>query len=134
MIWGSAAAAALLLVSCSKTEPKKVEGYRVFVANETSGDMSVIDSATMEVVATAPLGKRPRGMHASPDGKVIYVALSGTPAAPPGVDEDTLPPPDKSADGIAVFDVATLKVTKVISAGSDPENFDVSHDGKFIYV
>jgi YVTN family beta-propeller protein len=131
--WILAAGVAVLLTGCSTTPPKPT-GYRVYVTNEVSGDLSVIDSEKMEVIATVPLGKRPRGIHASPDGKFIYVALSGTPAAPPGVDEDALPPPDKSADGLAVFDVAQNKVIKVISGGSDPENFDVSKDGKFIYV
>ena len=35
--------------------------YRVYVTNETSGDLTVIDGARGEVVATIPLGKRPRG-------------------------------------------------------------------------
>ena len=43
------------------------------------GDLSVIDAATQTVIATAPLGKRPRGIKASPDGKTLYVALSGSP-------------------------------------------------------
>ena len=124
-------AAALVLAGCSKPA---VSGYRIYVTNEISGDLSVIDSKSLEVVATIPLGKRPRGIHASPDGKTIYVALSGSPPAPPGVDESTLPPPDHSADGIGVFDVATNKLVKMLKAGSDPENFDVSRDGKTIYV
>jgi len=109
-------------------------GYRVYVTNETSGDLSVIDGSTLEVIATVPLGKRPRGIHASPDGRTIYVALSGSPQAPPGVDESTLPPPDKSADGIGVFDVEQNKLVHVIEGGSDPENFDVSHDGNTLFV
>lgn len=123
--------AALLLASCSR-EP--VGGYRVYVTNEVSGDLTIIDSNTMAVAAKVPLGKRPRGIHASPDGKTIYVALSGSPIAGPGVDESTLPPPDKSADGIGVFDVATQKLVKVIQSGSDPEEFDLSKDGKLLYV
>ena len=55
------------------------------------------------------LGKRPRGIHASPDKKTIYVALSGSPIAGPGVDESTLPPADKTADGIGVFDIKERK-------------------------
>ncbi|HVO98170.1 MAG TPA: beta-propeller fold lactonase family protein [Bryobacteraceae bacterium] len=121
-----------VLLGCAHTE--KASGYRIYVTNEISGDLTVIDSATMDVVATVPLGKRPRGIHPSPDGKTIYVALSGSPPAPPGVDESTLPPPDKNADGIGVFDVASNKVVKVLKGGSDPENFDVSLDGKTIYV
>jgi YVTN family beta-propeller protein len=108
--------------------------HRLYVTNEVSGDMSVIDAATYKVVATVPLGKRPRGIHASPDGNTIYVALSGSPIAGPDVDESTLPPPDKSADGIGVFDVKQNKIVRMIHAGSDPENFDVSKDGTQIFV
>ncbi len=80
------------------------------MTNEVSGDMTIIDSGNFNVIATVPLGKRPRGIHPSPDGKTIYVALSGSPIAGPGVDESTLPPPDKSADGIEAFsDVAQMK-------------------------
>src|SRR5687767_10496863 len=109
-------------------------GYRVYVTNEGSGDLSVIDSATYEVIATVPLGKRPRGIHASPDRRTIYVALSGSPIAPPGVDESKLPPADKSADGIGVFDVAQNKLLRVIEGGSDPEQFDLSKNGALLYV
>jgi len=121
----------LLCVSCSQPQPT---GYRVYVTNEVSGDLTVIDGNKMEVEARIPLGKRPRGIHSSPDGKTIYVALSGTPIGGPGVDESTLPPSDKSADGIGVFDVAQQKLVKVIHSGSDPEEFDLSKDGKLLYV
>ena len=113
--------------------PAGPSGPRIYVTNEVSGDMTIIDATTYKVVATVPLGKRPRGIHASPDGKTIYVALSGSPIGGPDVDESTLPPPDKSADGIGVFDVAQNKVVRMIKAGSDPENFDVSKDGSKIY-
>jgi YVTN family beta-propeller protein len=108
--------------------------YHVYVTNERSGDVSIIDSVTNEVVSTVPLGKRPRGIHASPDKQTIYVALSGSPIAGPGVDEKTLPPADKSADGIGVFDVKTAKLVKTIHAGSDPEEFDLSKDGTLLYT
>jgi YVTN family beta-propeller protein len=114
--------------------PEPEGAYRIYVTNEASGDLSIIDSARHEVIATVKLGKRPRGIHASPDGKTIYVALSGSPMAPPGVDESTLPPPDRSADGIGVFDVETNRLVRVIPSGSDPEEFDLSKDGKLLYV
>src|ERR1700736_5572404 len=137
-----ATALSVLSIGC-KTKPAPVAvqeseaestAPRIYVTNEVSGDMTVIDSGTFRVIATVPLGKRPRGIHPSPDHKTIYVALSGSPIAGPDVDESTLPPPDKSADGIGVFDVAQNKVLRIISAGSDPENFDVSQDGTQIYV
>ena len=41
--------------------------YHVYITNERGGDVTIIDSVTNEVAATVPLGKRPRGIHASPD-------------------------------------------------------------------
>lgn len=113
---------------------QKPSGYRIYVTCETSGDLAIIDSNTMSVTSTVKLGKRPRGVHPNPDGSIIYVALSGSPPEGPGVDESKLPPPDKTADGIAAFDVKSNKVSRVLQAGSDPENFDVSADGKTIFV
>jgi YVTN family beta-propeller protein len=108
--------------------------FRVYVTNERSGDLTVIDSGTMQVTATIPLGKRPRGIHASPDHRFLYIALSGSPIAGPGVDESKLPPPDKTADGIGVFDVSQNKLVRMIQSGSDPENFDITPDGRTIIV
>src|SRR3977135_3757815 len=88
----------------------------------------------MEALTTVPLGKRARGLHATADGKQIFVALSGSPFAPPGVDESTLPPPDKSADAIGVVDLRQNRLVNKIFAGSDPEQFALSHDGKTLYA
>jgi YVTN family beta-propeller protein len=115
-------------------ERKESQGERIYVTNEGSGDLSVIDAEKLEVIATVPLGKRPRGIHASPDRRTIYIALSGSPFAGPGVDESKLPPPDRSADGIGVFDVQQNKLLKVMKSGNDPEQFALSRDGKLLYV
>ncbi len=148
---GAAGAAILAgaLVACSgasrapSTEPSAASvttlaaassGPRLYVTNERSGDLSVIDLASKSVVATVPLGKRPRGVRVSPDGAVLYIALSGSPFAPPGVDEKTLPPPDRSADGIGVVDVRTLKLLRVMPVGTDPEQLAVSRDGARLFV
>ena len=108
-------------------------GYTVYATNETSGDLTVLDGASNQVIATIPLGKRPRGIRVSPDNRFLYIALSGSPMAGPGVDEDSLPPPDKSADGIGVFDIAQKKLVRVLKGVSDPEQSAVSKDGK-LYV
>ena len=60
--------------------------YIIYVSNERSGDVSLIDGTSNEVVATIPVGKRPRGIHCAPDGKHVYVTLSGSPRMGPGVD------------------------------------------------
>src|SRR5205823_13642104 len=80
----------------------KAPALGVYVTNETGGDLSVIDAATNMVVARVPLGKRPRGIVASPDHSLLYVALSGSAIGGPNVDESKLPPPDRSAAGIGV--------------------------------
>lgn len=115
------------------TPPSK-PSFTVYVSNEISGDVSVIDGDRLERIATIPVGKRPRGIHVSPDGRSVYVALSGSPPAPPGVDESTLPPPDKSADGIGVIGTAAAKLVRIIKCGSDPEQFDLSKDGSLLFV
>jgi YVTN family beta-propeller protein len=122
------------------------EHYQVYVSNEKSGDVTVINGGDNRVLATIPLGKRPRGVHASPDGKTVYVALTGTPVAgPPGLDakgnpaaqkakDDDGAAADKSADGIGVINVAQRKLTRKIPGGSDPEEFSLSADGAKLYV
>ena len=137
----SVACCALLLTACSKPAPVETSGQkpagppvpRIYVSDEVAGDLSIIDSVTF-AVTNIHLGKRARGIHASPDGNLLYVALSGSPIGGPNVDESKLPPPDKSADAIAVFDIALNKVVRSLEGGSDPENFCVSPDGKTIYV
>src|SRR5262249_58575099 len=106
----------------------------LYVTNEQSGNLTVIDAATLTPVTTIALGKRPRGVAASPDGKRLYVALSGSPNAGPGVDEKSLPPPDRTADGIGVVDLDQGKLIKVLTSGPDPEQLAVSPDGTRLYI
>jgi YVTN family beta-propeller protein len=120
--------------------------YQIYVTNERSGDVTVINGRNFEVTATIPVGKRPRGIHVSPDGKIVYIALSGTPLeGPPQIDahgnpifdknkDDDDENADKSADGIGVLDVGAQKLRTKLNAGSDPEEFALSKDGRQIYI
>jgi len=121
-----------LLCLLSSCIDKHSVGLRIYVTNEASGDLSVIDGRTHRVIHTAPLGKRPRGIQVLDDK--IYVALSGSPFAPPGIDESTLPPPDRTADGIGVYDIQRNRLVKVMPAGSDPEQFAVHRAATRLYV
>src|SRR5690348_1064752 len=59
--------------------------YLVCVSNERSGDVTILRDGRS--LATIPVGKRPRGIHPSPDGAYLYVALSGSPiTGPPQLD------------------------------------------------
>jgi len=110
------------------------ESGAVYVTNEDSGDLSVIDPATHTVIASIHLGKRPRGAALSPDRRTLYVALSGSPRGGPNVDERTLPPPDRSADGIGVVDLETHRLLRVLPSGTDPEQVAISPDGSLLFV
>lgn len=123
----------LLILVSSSVWPAESSNYQVFVSNERSGDVTVIDGSTDAVVATFPVGKRPRGIHATPDGRRVFVTLSGSPRMAPGVDTERAPA-DKSADGLGVIDPVARKLIDRWHAGSDPEQFAISRDGKFAFV
>ena len=109
-------------------------GPYIFVSNEDGNNVTVISAKTDSVVATLEPGQRPRGLRVSPDGKLLIVAVSGSPKAGPGVDDKTLPPADRTKDGIALIDLSTGQKVANLPGGLDPEAFAISSDGKTIYV
>ncbi len=157
MIYSRVLLTAAIAVVCVALSPRPVaaaaaQNYQIWVSNEKSGDVTIIDGSSLKVIGALPVGKRPRGIHSSPDGQSVYVALSGTPIeGPPELDaagnpiftkghgkddddDDDKVVSDKSADGIGVINVANHQVTGKIKVGSDPEEFAVSPDGRKIYV
>jgi len=91
------------------------DGKHLLVTNWCSYDMSVVDTATQQVVRTVPLGKWPRGIAVSPDSATAYVANFG------------------SSD-IAVVDLATGDVEWIKDVGRATRHVNVSPDGQFLYV
>jgi PQQ-dependent catabolism-associated beta-propeller protein len=149
----AALAVLALLAGCGRGEPAARSGgdtastsatpaaatgpaLLAYVTNEDSQELSVIDTRTDSVVASFPVGTRPRGVHVSPDGKTVFVALSGSPKCPPTMPDAECEKlkADKSKDGVAVVDAASRKVTRVLPGGSDPETFAISRDGGTLYV
>ena len=125
---------AACLVVVTALPGRAAAGTELYVSAEESGEIVVVDAERGVVVARVPVGKRPRGVKLSHDGKLLYVALSGSPRATPGVDESKLPPPDRAADGVGVVDLAARKLVRTYASGQDPESFDLSRDGKTLYV
>lgn len=111
-------------------------GYLLYVSNEDSNDVSVIDPLRNEVIATIGVGKRPRGIRVSADGQHIFVALSGSPKCPPTMPDEECAALaiDKSQDGIAMVDAHSRRIIRVLPGGSDPEQFDLSPDSKRLFV
>lgn len=112
------------------------DGYLVYVTNEDSNDLSVIDPADNEVIATIAVGKRPRGVRVSPDGRFVLTALSGSPKCPPTMPDEECEAMgvDRSQDGIAMIDAAARRLTRVLPSGSDPEQFDIHPSGERLFV
>jgi YVTN family beta-propeller protein len=107
---------------------------RLYVSDEQGGVVIVIDPIAGEVLKQIVVGKRPRGLVPSPDGKLLYVAESGSPPAGPGIDPQTLPAADRAADGVGVVDLASALLLKTLPGGQDPENFALSSDGKALFI
>src|SRR5579863_69321 len=114
--------------------PSALAAAEAYVSGEESGEIIVVDVDKGAVAARIPVGKRPRGIKLSRDGKLLYVALSGSPRGGPGVDESKLPPGDRAADGVGVVDLRSRKLLRTLESGQDPESFDLSRDGKTLYV
>lgn len=137
---------ALLLASgaCDRKQPAPIAdksapevaapAERLYVSDEQGGVVIVVDPLAATVVKQIVVGKRPRGLAASPDGKLLYVAESGSPRAGPGIDPHTLPPADRAADGIGVVDLASALLLRTLPGGQDPESFAFSRDGKALFI
>jgi len=80
----------------------------MYVGNELSSTVSVIDTASNTVIATVPVGQTPFGVAVHPDGTRVYIANINT-------------------DNVSVIDTASNTVIATIPVGSRPFAF-----GQFI--
>lgn len=89
----------------------------------SGGSVSVIDTATFQVVSEIPVGRHPSGIAASPDGFTVAVA-------------------DSNSDTVSLIDTQALAVSTTIpveqipagSYGSSPTDVTYSTDGSQLYV
>src|SRR5690606_31198294 len=86
----------------------------VYVANNGSADIAVIDAATNTVTATVPVGPNPLGMAVTPDGALLYVATAGD-------------------NSVVVLDTATMAAVGTVAVGADPGMVAISPDGVTAY-
>lgn len=87
-----------------------------YVTNIASNSVSVIDTGSMTVVATIPVGAAaPNGIAVTPNGLFAYTADEGT-------------------SFVTVIDLLTRQVIKQIGVGTGPVAIAVSPDGQFVYV
>jgi uncharacterized repeat protein (TIGR01451 family)/uncharacterized repeat protein (TIGR02543 family) len=84
------------------------DGAFVYVTNQNSDTVSVIDTASNTVTDTIPVGAQPFGVAVTPDGAFVYVANNGSTT-------------------VSVIDTASNTVTATIPVGISPIAF-----GQFI--
>ena len=123
----------LSVAIAKQSNVRAADNYAVYVSNERSGDVSVIDGQTDSVITTITVGKRPRGIHYSSAGNRVFVVTSGSPRMAPGVDAERAPA-DKTADGLVAIDAAQRKMIERWHIGSDPEQFAISNDGHLAFI
>jgi len=89
---------------------------QLYVTNTKSESVSIIDTATFEVVHTIPLGKgKPNRIVFHPDGKTAWVVY------------------DKSHD-LGVVDAESRRLLRRVKIGGNPYNLAFSPEGRFLYV
>jgi YVTN family beta-propeller protein len=110
---GAWSAAVLLFVGLSA--PAAWSAPYAYVANYSSGTVSVIDTATDLVALTMNLGTHPYGDAVSPDGSRVYVS-------------------NLNSDTISVIDTANDQVVATVNVGVGPDGVAVSPDGSRVYV
>ena len=87
----------------------------IFVSNEKTNNLIVLDPKTYKVVKDIKTSRRPRDMHFSADRSKLYVACG---------DDDV----------IDIIDVAKLEVIGKLSTGPSPETFAIDEQRRRIYV
>ncbi len=92
-----------------------ISDQKLFVANNLSNNLSVIDLASGKALASIPVGDHPYTCVASPDGKKVYASVWG-------------------AAQVAVVDTESQTVTERIATEDHPNAMIFSKDGKRLFV
>ncbi|MBS1524807.1 MAG: beta-propeller fold lactonase family protein [Bacteroidetes bacterium] len=93
------------------------DGARVYTANQGSDNVSVINTATNQVISTIslPLGSEPSGICVSPDGTKVYTT-------------------DWPAASFSVINTATNTVAGTFKVSDYPWGIESSPDGSRLYL
>ena len=109
-------AGALGVAHAEQRNPAKATIFG-YVANESVGTVSVIDTDKNKVVATIPVGGSPVGVATTPDGKHAYVTnVSG------------------ALGTVSVIETASNKLVGTVPVGSAPLFVAITPDGTRAYV
>jgi YVTN family beta-propeller protein len=98
-------------------------GELVFVVNRSRRTVAVLDKETRAVLHEIVVGNRPTRLALAPDGKHLYVTVTGRRSL------------DRVLDGsVASIDLKTMSVDAQIPLGYSPNGIVVTPDGRWAYV
>ena len=93
----------------------KAGTINLYIPNSDDATVSVIDAETNLVTATVPVGEKPKGIVAHPDGSRVYVA-------------------NRNSNTLSVIDTMTNEVTATVPMAGGPFGIDINADGSLVYV
>src|SRR6266700_676132 len=104
------------------------DGSRIYISEEATRTLDVIDGKTLNVTKRIPLSGVPNLVALSPDERRIYVAI-----LPPWDDLSHFPQIRAEASGgVDVIDTASLQDIKAISIKGGIHDLYVTPDGKYV--
>jgi YVTN family beta-propeller protein len=112
------------------------DGKKLIVATRENESISVIDTATGEVLQQIPVGKNPEFVRVS--GNFAYISsepsAKGGPPPKPGAEEEDDDDEEKIPAKIAVVDLAAGKKVREITGGPETEGIEFSADGSKLVI
>lgn len=110
----------------------------VYVADEGSDTVSVLDASSFSRVAAIPVGRQPHNVQVSPDGKLVWVTNNGE-SRKAGSEEHVAMSKDEHAGmtergEVWAIDTATRTVVAKVAVGKHPAHVVLTPDGRVAYV
>src|SRR3970040_567178 len=105
---------------------------KVFVADEESSTVSVLDAGSFKKIAAVSVGREPHNVQISPDGKLAWVTNNGEQAMP-GMGKGGHAAMSSGGEVWAI-DTASHAVVAKIPVGKHPAHVVLTPDGRFAYV
>jgi YVTN family beta-propeller protein len=90
------------------------DGTRIYISDEATSSLAVVDAKTLEVTKRIPLSGHPNNISITPNGRTVYVAIAQAPG------------------GLDVIDTTSLTNIKTIRTKGTIHNPYVTPDGKYV--
>ncbi len=106
---------AIAVGSAPHTAAYSPDGGRLYVTDNVSNTVSVVDTVSRSVIRTIPVGSNPRGIAVSQDGRRVYVSNNGS-------------------QSLSIIDAGSLGVSNTVPLTAHPEQSALSPDGRRLFI